>query len=92
MNVVLNHPIQSTRGIIYKCKMAMMVIIAVQQITIVNRLMKVSCGGLIGLSVVAVLIVALSVVVFFYPKKVNRVAPTLEESSAANLHRHVTNS
>ncbi|KAK7504260.1 hypothetical protein BaRGS_00004564 [Batillaria attramentaria] len=58
----------------------------------VNRLMKVSCGGLIGLSVVAVLIVALSVVVFFYPKKVNRVAPTLEESSAANLHRHVTNS
>ena len=52
--------------------------------------MKVSCGGLIGLSIVAVIVVGIGVVILFQPKRLNRVGPGVDgESSAPNLHaRH----
>ena len=52
--------------------------------------MKVSCGGLIGLSIVAVIVVGIGVVILFQPKKMNRVAPAVDgESSAASFRaRH----
>ncbi|XP_070181077.1 uncharacterized protein [Littorina saxatilis] len=57
----------------------------------VDRLMTVSCGGLIGLSVIAAIVVAIGVVILFKPKKINRVGPVLDgESSASNLNsRHI---
>ncbi|XP_076442908.1 uncharacterized protein LOC143281562 [Babylonia areolata] len=57
----------------------------------VERLLRVSCGGLIGLSVLAVMVAGVGVVIFFHPKKVNRVTPAVESDiSTSNLHsRHL---
>ncbi|XP_055880714.1 uncharacterized protein LOC106051934 isoform X3 [Biomphalaria glabrata] len=51
---------------------------------LVSRLMPVACGGLVGFSVVAVLVAILGAIICVYPSKPNRVVPMMEDS-ATNL-------
>jgi hypothetical protein len=56
--------------------------------------MKVSCGGLISLTIVSIVVVAIGVVILAHPKKINRIAPHHDpENSVSNTHltmRHNT--
>ncbi|XP_035829286.1 uncharacterized protein LOC101864114 [Aplysia californica] len=57
---------------------------------LVTRLMEVSCGGVIGFSVAAFIVVLIGLVICVYPSKPNRVTPVLEEvSSNGASGRHV---
>ncbi|KAK3732998.1 hypothetical protein RRG08_002603 [Elysia crispata] len=47
----------------------------------VTRLMRVSCGGVIGFSIVAIIIVIIGIAVCLNPSKPNRVSPVAEETS-----------
>ncbi|XP_067681607.1 uncharacterized protein [Haliotis asinina] len=53
----------------------------------VGRLMRVSCGGLIGISVMSVIVMVISVVVCFLPAKTNRVAPVPDDNTLVHNHR-----
>jgi hypothetical protein len=57
--------------------------------------MKVSCGGLISLTIVSIVVVAIGVVILAHPKKINRIAPQHDpENSVNNTHltmRHNNN-
>ncbi|RUS81184.1 hypothetical protein EGW08_011049 [Elysia chlorotica] len=48
---------------------------------LVTRLMRVSCGGVIGFSIVAIIIVIIGIAVCLNPSKPNRVSPVAEETS-----------
>ncbi|XP_041351938.1 uncharacterized protein LOC121370637 [Gigantopelta aegis] len=53
----------------------------------VTRLMRVACGGLVGMTVVAFIVMIISVVVCIYSTKTNRVDPVPEEPSQTQNHR-----
>ncbi|XP_071081026.1 uncharacterized protein [Haliotis cracherodii] len=53
----------------------------------VGRLMRVSCGGLIGISVLSTIVMVIGVVVCFLPAKTNRVAPVPDDTTLVHNHR-----
>ncbi|CAG5131499.1 unnamed protein product, partial [Candidula unifasciata] len=56
---------------------------------LITRLMAVSCGGIIGFGVIALVIIIVGLVVCVYPFKPNRILPMIEDLNSVPNGRHL---